>query len=168
MEQNNLYNKDFLTNLADLLVARLSDQLPLAISDQLDRSDLFDKLESLSLALPSPEESDWIESGDFIEDADRKLCSEPDCNQSARARGLCSKHYQRLRYAEKRAVEEGLPIPTTLTEARSNRSRKPARKTDKRGGGACSIEGCELANYAKGMCGKHFMEWVRAKKKAEE
>ncbi len=97
-----------------------------------------------------------------------KTCSEPDCNLPARARGLCSKHYQRLRYAEKRASELGQPPPKTLSEAKANRLNKPTRKTSKRGGGICSEEGCDRPNYAKGLCGKHFMEWVRSKKNEED
>ncbi|MBN2497686.1 MAG: hypothetical protein JXR96_24040 [Deltaproteobacteria bacterium] len=80
--------------------------------------------------------------------AGRKTCTVEGCSLPARARGLCSKHYQRLRYAEKRREE----------------NRDGPRKTEKRGLGTCSIEGCDAATYAKGMCGKHFMEWVRAQK----
>jgi len=102
------------------------------------------------------------------EELDQKTCSEPGCMLPARARGLCSKHYQRLRYAEKRASELGEAPPKTLSEAKANRLNKPARKTSKRGGGTCSEEGCDRPNYAKGLCGKHFMEWVRSKKSEED
>lgn len=73
-------------------------------------------------------------------------CAEPGCTEPARARGLCSKHYQRVRAAERRDAE---------SEA------KP-----RRGGGSCSREGCAQTVYARGMCSKHFMEWVRTQKKA--
>jgi chaperonin cofactor prefoldin len=33
---------------------------------------------------------------------DPRLCSEPGCDRPARSRGLCSAHYQRLRYREKK------------------------------------------------------------------
>jgi hypothetical protein len=37
--------------------------------------------------------------------ADSKCCQEPGCNRPARSRGLCSAHYQRLRYRERKNEE---------------------------------------------------------------
>ena len=34
--------------------------------------------------------------------ANANLCSVDDCDRPARAKGLCSRHYQRQRYAEKK------------------------------------------------------------------
>jgi hypothetical protein len=91
--------------------------------------------------------------------ADPRRCQHPGCDLPARARGLCSKHYQRQRYAEKKALfqpdgDQGTPLG----------SRQNPRPTEKRGGGCCSQEGCDQPNYAKGLCSKHFMQWVRTKK----
>jgi hypothetical protein len=158
------------------LADNLADNLARQIAEGLDRSNLSQRLKDLANRQAPPPEPACAENsasatdlpqgnaGAVASKADTTTCSEDDCDQPARARGLCSKHYQRLRYAEKRAVEQGEEIPKTLAEARANRSRKPLRKTDKRGGGLCSSEGCERPNYAKGLCGKHFMEWVRSKK----
>lgn len=144
--------------------------MPAAIDAALKKAGLASRIQVLSERLASfdpPTEGAAATNpgGDPppAEDA-KRICSEPDCDLPARARGLCSKHYQRLRYAEKRAQEADEPLPKSLAEARSRRGRKPARKTAKRGGSTCSRDDCQRPTYAKGMCGKHFMEWVRAQK----
>lgn len=81
---------------------------------------------------------------------DKPTCSEPGCGRPARARGLCSKHYQRLRYREKRSNAAGPDGDGAL----------------KRGMGVCEVEGCDQQVYARKMCSKHFMEWVRSRRKS--
>jgi hypothetical protein len=159
---------DQLDRLTARVIARVAQGLSAAITAALEKSGLTERVEALAKRLEglpadadSPPAEDAPEAGD---EADRRICSEPGCDLPARARGLCSKHYQRLRYAEKRAQEAGEPLPKSLAEARSRRGRKPARKTEKRGGSICSQADCQRPTYAKGMCGKHFMEWVRAQK----
>jgi len=77
----------------------------------------------------------------------KQACSHADCDEPVRAKGLCAKHYQRQRYAKKRAETP---------------------RTSGRGFGECSLEGCERKVHARGMCGAHFMEWVRAKRSADQ
>jgi hypothetical protein len=159
-----------LRRLLDRVSDRLGDRLSVSLSSRLQRSGLlermaaFDAQDNGSAAPPDPAGRDAAGSG---QSAEARICSQPDCELPARARGLCSKHYQRLRYAQKRAEERGDPVPEDLEQARSQQARKPNRRTAKRGGGVCSVEGCERTNYAKGMCGKHFMEWVRSQKNGD-
>ncbi len=159
-----------LQRLAERIVQRVSEELPDAIDGALEKAGLASRIQALSARLEAldtdpAEEAPREGKADAPRDKDAKrICSEPDCELPARARGLCSKHYQRLRYAEKRAQEADEPLPKSLAEARSRRGRKPARKTEKRGGSTCSKDDCQRPTYAKGMCGKHFMEWVRAQK----
>ncbi|RLB59790.1 MAG: hypothetical protein DRI34_00830 [Deltaproteobacteria bacterium] len=75
-----------------------------------------------------------------------KICSVEGCDKPARARGLCSRHYQRQRYSERRQAEGDKGPP-------------------RRGQGQCEVEGCQEVVYARQMCSKHFMQWVRNKRK---
>lgn len=75
-----------------------------------------------------------------------KICSVEGCDKPARARGLCSRHYQRQRNAERRRAEGEQDLP-------------------RRGHGQCQVEGCQEVIYARQMCSKHFMQWVREKRK---
>ena len=86
-------------------------------------------------------------------------CSARGCNKPARAKGLCSKHYQRQRYAEKH--------PNAPKRVRVKKApRKKMRKSVVRSKGICSVKDCGKPARAKGLCAKHFMEWVRSKKSA--
>jgi hypothetical protein len=159
--------------LVQAITTRLLSRLPQVLAEVLAESGLHQRIEELTARLgssgkaasePKAAPQPSTAPPDGADQEGSRVCSEPGCDQPARARGLCSKHYQRLRYAEKRALERGRPAPASLAEARAERARLPIRKTEKRGGGLCSQAGCERPNYAKGMCGKHFMEWVRSKK----
>jgi hypothetical protein len=138
---------DALSQLEAGLENRAED-LAASVAEGLERSTLAHRIDQLAGTESDPDlEPEKLEESAPGEPA--KRCSQEGCEEPARARGLCSKHYQRQRYAEKRAAEE-----------KAGGATKP-----KRGGGTCSIEGCSGTVYARGMCGKHFMEWVRAKKK---
>ncbi len=86
-------------------------------------------------------------------------CSARGCNKPARAKGFCSKHYQRQRYAEK---HPNAPKRVRVKKA----TRKKTRKAVVRSKGICSVKDCGKPARAKGLCAKHFMEWVRSKKSA--
>ena len=161
-----------LERLTAEVIPRVVAALTQAIATALEQAGLIDRVQALAERLEGrkpihkdpPAAGSTSPASKQTDGPKGRSCSEPDCALSARARGLCSKHYQRLRYAEKRAQEAGEPLPTSLSEASSQRGRKPARKTAKRGGTLCSTDQCQRPTYAKGMCGKHFMEWVRAQK----
>ncbi len=88
-------------------------------------------------------------------------CSARGCNKPARAKGLCSKHYQRQRYAEK---HPNAPKRVRVKKATRKKTRKAVART--RSKGICSVKDCGKPARAKGLCAKHFMEWVRSKKSA--
>jgi hypothetical protein len=141
---------------ANRLAERVRDQVADKVLELLENSGLLGSpaTESSATAPPSrvaPASGGRTPSG-------MKVCSHEGCNLPARARGLCSKHYQRQRYAEKKT--QG----ADADESGSTGSRQNPRPTAKRGGGLCKQEGCDEPNYAKGLCSKHFMEWVRTKK----
>ncbi len=166
----NLDDPERLRQLLDRVSDRLGDRLSQSLSSRLQRSGLLEQIDALDAADSGPTgqpEPAFQRAAAAGQPEEAKTCNQPDCELPARARGLCSKHYQRLRYAQKRAEERGDPIPEDLDQARAQQARKPNRRTSKRGGGVCSVDGCERANYAKDMCGKHFMEWVRSQKNGE-
>jgi hypothetical protein len=68
-------------------------------------------------------------------------CSAPGCLRPARARGLCSAHYQRVRYQEKKVTETEL-------------GQKGELSPDK----ICSVEGCGRVIKARGLCSAHYQQ----------
>lgn len=72
--------------------------------------------------------SDPRAAGSASEDRDT-VCSEPGCTRPARSRGLCSMHYQRLRYREKKiehkhsSIDPLPPPPPASRPAASSRTR---------------------------------------------
>ena len=65
-----------------------------------------------------------------------KPCSIPGCDDYARRRGICNRHYQYMQY-------HGTLPP------------KPVKPAD------CSIDGCNKARRAKGLCDKHYSRLKR-------
>lgn len=61
------------------------------------------------------------------------VCSEPDCGNQVVARGLCMKHYKRMR-------RHGSTAPTRMTNQ----------------GKLCSVDGCGSPAYVKGLCEMHY------------
>jgi len=68
-----------------------------------------------------------------------RTCSEDGCDGERLARGLCSKHYQRLR-------DHG---PDFVPRPKPDPDRK------------CSVEGCSNGSKLKGMCPKHYYRMRR-------
>lgn len=67
-------------------------------------------------------------------------CSVADCGTDARARGLCDKHYQRLRkYGDANAKVLG---------------RTP-------NSGPCSVAGCDNPMRKRSWCASHYAQWTR-------
>ena len=63
--------------------------------------------------------------------AKREICSHPGCRQPAHAKGLCQKHYDKLRRTG---------------------GRRSAAESDK----TCRAAGCSRPYHAKGYCQKHY------------
>jgi len=61
-------------------------------------------------------------------------CTYEDCTNKAFARGLCNKHYRKMRSLRKIQIDE-------------------TRK--------CSVSGCQAIHHAKGYCLNHYDEFVR-------
>lgn len=99
-------------------------------------------------------------------------CAAEGCDRPARSRGLCAMHYQREQYAAKRkkarseSEQPALSISTApdKPDEKVSRTKRVGASTPSSTDPKCSHPECAGKVHAKGMCGFHFMEWVRAKK----
>ena len=83
-------------------------------------------------------------------------CEVPGCDGKHMARGLCSRHYEQRRRAERRqAAPPAVPAPAPKPVPRSTKPRstaKPAR--------VCTVPGCEREHRAHGWCQMHYRRWL--------
>ncbi len=74
-----------------LLIDKIEDQVARRLGEELKRT---------GLSLPRPAQAPGAKT--LSPAADQASCSEPSCDRPARAKGLCSMHYQRQRYQDKK------------------------------------------------------------------
>ncbi|HUU03200.1 MAG TPA: hypothetical protein VM425_17335 [Myxococcota bacterium] len=145
-----------IVNILESLICGISERLERDVADGISHSRLakkfaaFDSDDPGETLDPSRSES-GLPAGRPASRVEKR-CSIEGCQRQARARGMCSKHYQRVRYAEQR-----------LSNADGSNTEGQLR-----GSGVCSLEGCEDSIYAKQMCSRHFMAWVRSRRKSED
>ena len=113
-----------------------------------------------------------------------RKCEVRGCDEEARSKGMCSKHYQSARYARLHGGKVRARKPRVKAVGRKARrvkrsattrgvakkqisaKRKVAQNNPKAANkGVCSVAGCGRPVKAKGMCVSHFMSSIRAKKK---
>lgn len=96
-------------------------------------------------------------------------CSEGDCTRPVHAKGLCNRHYMRVRWAEKKRQEgrvfrdcehcgstfeartRGKRFCSERCSRRSRYLREKANPTR-----LCEVDGCERPHWAKGLCLVHY------------
>ena len=113
--------------------------------------------------------------------ADR-TCSIDGCDTLARTRGMCSKHYNKVRYAERKASPPRLGVicevdgcgrDLALDKATGRgMCSKHYQRWRKHGDpnyvrpvkyrvAACEIDDCKAVQVARGWCSKHYTRWER-------
>lgn len=73
--------------------------------------------------------------------AEQSICKIKDCGNTAKARGLCGKHYQRW-------VAEGRPAGHERSKVENQ-------------GRTCTAPGCARPAKKKGYCNAHHLRWLR-------
>ena len=159
--------KASIQNVLESMLRQLGDQVARGLSEGIAKSGVIKKLDLVVTRIarrsgPAAASKAGGRKAAVVKASGRRkgaTCSAHGCNKPARAKGLCSKHYQRDRYAEKH--------PDASKRIRTKKApRKKIRKAVIRSKGTCSVKNCGKPARAKGLCAKHFMEWVRSRKSA--
>jgi hypothetical protein len=159
-------------SLLDSLFSQIGSEVARGVADGLARSGLMKSVRALSRGAQKTRPAVKTAGKRGRPKGPAKSCSVKGCKKPARAKGLCSQHYQQKRYAQmnkkttakkgkkKKAAKRARPAPKKRKAKRQNPGKAP-RRTAK----TCKVKGCNKKVYARGMCGQHFMAWVRSKKK---
>ena len=153
--------------LLDDLFSQIGSEVARGVADGLARSGLMKNIQALSRGMKKNRPAK--ETGQTRKKSGRpkskaKTCSVKGCTKPARAKGLCSKHYQQKRYSQLKKKPAAKKVAKKKVAKRKSKKSKPA-KAPRTGAKTCQVKGCNKKVYARGMCGQHFMAWVRTKKK---
>ena len=151
--------------LLDSLFSQIGSEVARGVAEGLAKSGLMKSIQALSRGVKKarPAAKAGKKRGRPKDKA--KTCSVKGCKKPARAKGLCSKHYQQKRY--NKLDKKPAAKKTRKGKKKATRRAKPAKRKTKKSnpGKTCKMKGCSKKVYARGLCGRHFMAWVRSKKK---
>lgn len=153
--------------LLDSLFSQIGSEVARGVADGLARSGLMKSIQALSRGVKKTRPAVKAGKKRGRPKTKTKTCLVKGCTKPARAKGLCSKHYQQKRYSQlkkKPASKRAKKGKGKKTAQRKSKKSKPA-KARRAGAKTCKAKGCNKKVYARGMCGQHFMAWVRSKKK---
>jgi hypothetical protein len=153
--------------LLDSLFSQIGSEVARGVADGLARSGLMKSIQALSRGVKKTRPGRKTSKKRGRPKSKTKTCSVKGCTKPARAKGFCSKHYQQKRYSQlkkKPAATRVKKGKKKKAAKRKSKKSKPA-KAQKAGARTCKVKGCNKKVYARGMCGQHFMVWVRSKKK---
>jgi hypothetical protein len=108
-------------SVIDSFLARIGTQVAQGVSDGITKSGLLAQIRSAGVTASNEKGRLGRKRGP------EKKCSEKGCDLPARARGLCVKHYQQARYAEKHGAAK-----PAKTAGKKGRPPKAAKKVPKR------------------------------------
>lgn len=149
-------------NIINELLEQIGTQVARGIAEGISHSPVIRSLERLSNRVGQTTKTSAPRAARAAKSS--STCNEKGCSLPARAKGMCSKHYQRLRYAEKHSS----PI------ASAGRGRLAGKKVVRKASagkvsatpkGPCKTKGCSSPGTVKGYCRPHFMAWIRSRKK---
>lgn len=108
-------------NVLDSLLQRIGTQVAQGVADGIQQSGLLTHLRAARISAGKGRPGRKRGPG--------KKCSAKGCNLPARAKGLCSKHYQQARYADKHGAAK--PPKAEKKSRATHSAKKPATRKAK-------------------------------------
>jgi len=158
--EESMARKPDVQRLLDSLFSQIGSEVARGVAEGLAKSGLMKSIQALSRGVKRARPAARTGKKRGRPKSPAKTCAVKGCNKPARAKGLCSKHYQQKRYSS-------IKKKPAAKRAKKSPKKKPAKRKAKNSnpGKACKVKGCKKKVYARGMCGQHFMAWVRSRKK---